>query len=56
MLCAFLYCEHIPGACTKRFGNLGGPETREPRVLEAGRPGSLGGGAAIAFVLYPGAL
>jgi hypothetical protein len=29
----------IPGACRKRFGNLGGLETRESRDLEARRPG-----------------
>ena len=39
---------YILGPYRKTFGNPGGLETREPRGLKAGRPGSLGGGAAIA--------
>ena len=58
MLCAFLYCLcYIMGPYRKTFGNPGDLETTDPRGLEAGRPGSLGGGAAgNELVLYPGAL
>ena len=33
-----------PSKYRKTFGNPGGLETREPRGLEVGRPGTLGGG------------
>ena len=48
--------DHPRSLYRKRFGNPGGLETREPRSLEAGRPGNLGGGAGRLLVPHPGAL